>query len=161
MGDSCLDHFRISDLLSRYAHGVDRGDVAAVLACFSDDALAEYDSGAIRLHGHEALERFFSGALTGPSTHLISNTVIELEGETARTSSSAIACLTRDANLVKVRGLVYETRCRRHFDSWQITKLMHRSTWQFAAPGGALGPFSPVGDPPARFKTGGTNVEET
>ncbi len=161
MSDSCLDHFRINDLLSRYAQGVDRGDVAAVLACFCEDALAEYEGGAIRLHGREALQRFISNALTGPSTHLISNTVIELEGETARTSSSAIACLTREANLVKVRGLVYETHCRRQLNSWRITKLMHRSTWQFAAPGGALGPFSPADGLPDRTTTGGTNVEET
>jgi ketosteroid isomerase-like protein len=112
-----------TDLISRYAHAVDRGDASATVECFTADALVQYEGGQIRLEGHEEPMRFYADTLTSPSTHLISNTLVELSGDEARTLSSALACVTR--GFVTVRGLTYETRCLRRDESWQIAHLLH------------------------------------
>jgi uncharacterized protein (TIGR02246 family) len=129
----------ITDLIGRYAHAVDRGDALATTECFTADALVEYEGGQIRLEGHDELRRFYTDALTSPSTHLISNTLVELSSDEARTLSSAIACVTRRAGFVTVRGLTYDTRCVRRDERWRIAHLLHRSTWEFAVPGGPIG----------------------
>jgi uncharacterized protein (TIGR02246 family) len=129
----------IADLIGRYAHAVDRGDASATVECFTADALVEYEGGQIRLEGHDELTRFYSDTLTSPSTHLISNTLVEQSGDEARTLSSAVACVTRRAGFVTVRGLTYETRCVRRDGRWRIARLLHRSTWEFAVPGGPIG----------------------
>jgi ketosteroid isomerase-like protein len=129
----------ITDLICGYAHAVDRGDASAAVECFTADALVEYEGGQIRLEGHDELTRFYADTLTSPSTHLISNTLVELSGDEARTLSSAIACVTRRAGFVTVRGLTYEMRCVRRDERWRIAHLLHRSTWEFAVPGGPIG----------------------
>jgi hypothetical protein len=127
-------HLKVLELLARYAHGLDDGDVSAVLACFALDARADYNGGAISLNGHAELEPFFKEALGKPSTHLFSNTIVEVDGETATTRSSAVAFVTRTEGQVTVRGLVYETRCGRDGDEWKFRQLTHRLTWQCALP---------------------------
>lgn len=131
-------HRQIRDLLSRYAQALDDGDVLAVLACFVPDARTTYNGGEIRVNGHAELKPFFERALGAPSTHLLSNTIVEFSGDVALTRSSAVAFVTRDEGRVLVRGLTYETRCvRDDGGAWKISDLTHRLTWQCAVPSGA------------------------
>ena len=121
---------QISHVLSRYAHAIDDGDVASVLACLSEDGTISYEGGKISLLGHAAIRDYLTGMLVGPSTHLISNTMVD--GDIVR--ASAIVCVTRQAGVVQVRGVQYRANCVRIGDTWKFSRLEHRPIWQFTAP---------------------------
>lgn len=137
MEDSVADREALADLLSRYAQGLDDGNVDAVLACFRDDAVGEYDGGRLSMRGHAELGPFFQVALTSPSTHIIGNTLVDLRRDGAATRSSAVAFVTRTPGYVTLSGLVYETQCVRADGAWQFLQLRHRATWHCAVPAGA------------------------
>src|SRR5437867_4075910 len=94
------DHQQITDLIYRYAHLVDARDIDGVVACFTEDVHAEYNHGAVVVNGRDAFRRWFREALTGPvlgpgsaSTHVMSNVLIDLDGDTAHVETSAVAYL--------------------------------------------------------------------
>ncbi|MDX3909545.1 MAG: nuclear transport factor 2 family protein [Sphingobium sp.] len=124
----------IAKILSAYAHAIDDGDVDAVLACMSDDAVIEYEGGKHRLSGPSEIREFLRRALIGSSTHLVSNILVEWGEDDANVRASAIVCVTRLAGSVQVRGVVYRARVIPSGDAWLIASLAHKSTWQFSAP---------------------------
>lgn len=129
MRQPASDQQELSNLISRYAQALDGADIPGVLDSFTVDAIANYDGGTYRVAGHDALRRHFEGFLTAPSTHLIGNTLIEVEGSArARIQCSAVAFVTRETGFVVIRGLVYEMRCVKQ-SNWLIAELLHRTTW--------------------------------
>ncbi len=138
VGGGATDREELADLAARYARCIDAGDLEGVLSCFTEDAEAEY--GATRLHGSEDLRRFFVAAfeaLVGPrhpSTHLLGGVEIELDGDTARTETTAVAFLTREPDLLLLRGLRYSDELVRREDGWRIARRRHRSLWQAELP---------------------------
>lgn len=128
----------VTDLLSRYAHAIDAGDVDGVLRCLSADVLLEYESGTIRLRGHAEARELYERTLAGPSTHLLSNILVESTGDAAIARSAAIVCVARQAGMITVRGVQYTFHCRQSDADWQISHLEHRPQWQFTVPGELL-----------------------
>lgn len=128
------DDAKAARALGRYAHAIDSGDVDAVLACLTHDAVLEYEGGEIRLSGRDEIRAFLSDKLVGASTHLISNVVVDIGDEGPFARASAIVCVTRDAGTVHVRGIQYETLYADGADGLRIARLRHRPIWQFAAP---------------------------
>jgi ketosteroid isomerase-like protein len=124
----------ISDVVSRYAQGIDAADIDAVLSCFSKDARVEYNGGAIVLDGHDEMRKFWQGSLIGPSTHIIANMLIEIDGGDARAMAGAVAFVTRMGGFVTVRGLRYTFGLIRGHGSWMISHLHHACRWESAIP---------------------------
>lgn len=133
-----VDRAALAELVSRYAATVDARDLDGFADCFSEDAVAEYDGG-IKLEGRPAIRTFMSEAfqsgigLDKPSTHLMANTIIELDGNEARLRSTAIACLTNKPGKVIVRGLRYTDRCVREGTRWRFLHRRHEADWGFEA----------------------------
>ena len=91
------------------------------------------------------LENAFSDEVLGaarPSSHLMANVLIDLDGDRARVETTALACVTNNPGLVTLRGLHYSDVCEHHADGWQIRARNHRADWEFSAPGQTAGPIA-------------------
>jgi uncharacterized protein (TIGR02246 family) len=146
VGPEAIDRMALQDLIARYAHAVDERDVARVAGCFAPDGRLSANGGTSTAHGREAIESYFADAFTraslGPGTrssHLLTNTVVHLDGDRAEIVTLGLAVLARpDGATVTLRGLRYADRCQRSGDEWLISDRQHEALWQCEAPGGVL-----------------------
>jgi uncharacterized protein (TIGR02246 family) len=137
---SAEDRREIERLIAAYAHAVDARDVDRIVALFAPDGEIDYH-GREPESGTEAIRAFFTGALRpGTSTHLMSNTLLDLDGDQAHAQTEAVAFLAFDgADAVTIRGLRYTDRFARTPDlGWRIARRQHRCLWQCSAPGGLV-----------------------
>jgi uncharacterized protein (TIGR02246 family) len=123
----------ITDVLARYARGLDRRDFVEVAACFTPDATAEY--GGVRLEpGVDAIVAHIRGVEhLDATTHLFGLPVIEVDGDEARSEIAATATLVVDGR-VRMRGLRYRHRLVRRDGRWRIAELVHSLHWAFDVP---------------------------
>lgn len=137
------DREEILDLIATYAHAVDDRDIDRILTVFHSDGRIDFEGGASSGQGHDGIREAFENALAGPilappatSTHLMSNTLVTADGDTAHAETQAVAYLASPATgTVVTRGLRYSDDLRRTVDGWRITRRVHRSIWQTEAPG--------------------------
>jgi ketosteroid isomerase-like protein len=137
----------ITDVLARYAQGLDDRDFAAVGRCFTEDAQATF-SGLVLAPGRDAIVAHVAGLATlAASTHLLGLPLIDLapHGSSAVVTTTAVAHLVADADRgpVRTRGLRY----RDVFvlgETWQISERVHRVDWMVEQPA------VPLGLPPSR-----------
>lgn len=137
------DREAILDVVARYAHTVDSRDVDGILACFTSDGRMDFEGGRMSGEGHEGLRAAFTDAFAQPalappaaSTHLMANTLVTIEGDTARAETQAVAYLASPATgTVRTRGLRYSDVPRRDEDGWRIAHRIHRSIWETEVPG--------------------------
>ncbi len=118
------DRQAIHDLLVDYCSALDRMDLEALAALFSDDCDVEYGPDeALRASGRGALakslERMWRWRRT---SHHLSNLRIEFDdADTARATSYVLAWHERpDGSTATVFGQ-YRDRLRRSVEGWQIT----------------------------------------
>ena len=80
------DRIEISDLLTRYCKAIDEKDWSLLDTCFTPDAKVDYtSSGGIAGDYPEAREWLSKALAVFPVTvHAISNSEVELDGDTAR-----------------------------------------------------------------------------
>jgi ketosteroid isomerase-like protein len=131
----------IRSLMYSYARGVDERSLDGVLACFTDDADVALEGAVESI----ADLRSFYGDLfrAGPrgigeaSTHLMSNVLADVEGDSAHVVTQAVAYLRR-GDVVMVRGIRYDDDCTRTSAGWRIARRRHRAEWQFEAPARAV-----------------------
>jgi len=121
-------------VMARYAHAIDDGDVEAVLADMTRDCRIDYEGGTITLRGHDEIRAYLGRMLVGASTHLLSNLLVEPDGDGATIRASAIACAAREAGRVLMRGMQYSADCIQQDGGWKIARLHHRTTWQTSGP---------------------------
>jgi SnoaL-like domain len=133
------ERIRVTEVISRYAHALDARDVEAVLGCMTDDVSLSYNGGELRIDGKSKARQFFTEALSGPSTHLLGNYLLERHGNAVRASCSGIAFVTRHAGKVTVRGLLYTFTCLVEKREFRIESLEHLTQWECAVPGGPFG----------------------
>lgn len=140
-----VDRIEITNVLYRYAKGIDDKDMQKVLDCFAPDI--EMDLLGRKISGKEMLTRQFRGESGGPkasigvdrinaSTHVLANILISLDGESAKTDTQGIANLhaTRDdVDVFLVRGIRYLDEFRKVNGQWAISKRLHTETWQYEA----------------------------
>jgi ketosteroid isomerase-like protein len=133
----------ILDVIARYAHTVDERDIEGILTCFAPDGRIEFEGGRITGEGHDGIRKAFEEAFARPglappatSTHLMANTLVTIDGDTAHAETQGVAYLASTAlGTVVTRGLRYSDDLRRGADGWRITRRVHRSIWQTEAPG--------------------------
>jgi uncharacterized protein (TIGR02246 family) len=125
------DKVEILSVLARYARGLDVRNFALVAECFAPDATAEYSgrefSGADAIVAFvHAVERFKA------TTHVITNAVVEVDGDTATAHSQAVAYLVSseaEPDAVRIRGIRYDDELRKRDGRWRITRRVHRADW--------------------------------
>jgi hypothetical protein len=131
------DAAAITDVLARYARGLDRRDFAEVAACFTADARASYGGVALDPGVEAIVAHVRRVEQLDATTHLFGLPVIEVDGDEARAEIAATAILAA-AGTVTVRGLRYRHRLVRRDGWWQIAELVHTVHWAFEAPASTI-----------------------
>jgi ketosteroid isomerase-like protein len=123
----------IQQLIASYALAIDERDYDRVAACFAEDAEVTY--AGVELPVGRAPIRAWLEAHSDfvASTHLLAPPVVELDGERARTVTSAVAFLVREGRL-HTRGLLYTDEMERRDGSWQIVRRVHEALWEATQP---------------------------
>jgi len=129
------DRDEIGRLIRTYAHGVDRRDWGLVRSCFSDDAEAQGSRSTGPIEPYLAALR--PGVEFYPTTmHFMGNQLIELDGDTARVETYAVAYHWKDEvagtdhpeNLVV--GVRYLDTLQRRAEGWRITRRQVAPDWR-------------------------------
>jgi 3-phenylpropionate/cinnamic acid dioxygenase small subunit len=118
------DRQDISDLLVRYATGIDRRDWPLFRTVFTDDCELDYgEIGAWK--GVDAVAQFMEQvhAPAGHTMHRLSNQAITVDGDTAvaRTYVDALIMLGDNSNGVNGIGF-YDDEIIRTLDGWRIAR---------------------------------------
>ena len=116
------DRRDITDVLVRYATGIDSRDWTLFRTCFTDDARFDY-GGIGTWNSPEALTDYMRRSHSGPSLHRLSNFVIDVEtdGEkaTSRSYVDAVVMGPRGFGVVNTFGW-YDDELRQTADGWRI-----------------------------------------
>ncbi len=145
-----LDYVRIRRRLDSYMSALDRLDHAELIASFTEDADITY---------HNGRDTYVGGshwlASAGPrmakfvsTNHTLSNSVIEVHGDTATADSRAVAWLLtseEDGNIVYMRAVRYLDELVHTSDGWKISKRQHLPVIQFEVPATSI--FMPLRQP--------------
>jgi 3-phenylpropionate/cinnamic acid dioxygenase small subunit len=118
------DRQDISDLLVRYATGIDRRDWVLFRTVFTDDC--ELDYGEIGVwKGVDAVTDFMEQvhAMAGHTMHRMSNQVITVDGDTAEARTYVDALIMAGDNKSGVNGIgFYDDEIVRTADGWRIAR---------------------------------------
>ncbi len=114
----------ISDLLVRYATGIDRRDWPLFRTVFTDDC--ELDYGEIGAwNGVDAVTEFMEQvhAMAGHTLHRLSNQAITVDGDTAVARTYVDALIMAADNQSGVNGIgFYDDEMVRTADGWRIAR---------------------------------------
>lgn len=118
------DRQDISDVLVRYATGIDRRDWTLFRGIFTDDC--ELDYGEVGAwHGADAVMEFMqqAHAMAGHTMHRLTNQVITVHGDTAeaRTYVDALIMLADNNSGVNAAGF-YDDELVRAEQGWRIAR---------------------------------------
>ena len=128
-----IDKQAIYDVLVRYCRGVDRCDEDLIRSAFHDDSYD--DHGYWKGPGYE-LAPFLADRLrkaNSATTHSITNVLIEVDGDLARSESQVHATLIRtgsDPVEVDVVGARYLDRFSRRAGEWRIDRRIVVLDWR-------------------------------
>lgn len=139
------DRALITDVLFRYAKGIDDKNWEQVLSCFAPEIHLELLGRTVVGIGDVA--RLFRGELGGPrtavgidsilaSTHILANSIIELNGDVATADTQGVANLhaCRDGrDVFLVRGVRYVDTLKKMDGIWLIARRNHTESWQYEA----------------------------
>lgn len=125
-----IDRDEIRDLLARYTYTGDRGRVAELAGCFTDDGVLEFPGN--RAEGHTAISDALggSGGTRNPALtfvrHHITNPLIEVSGDAATARSYfAVHC---DIGLD--HSGTYSDQLVRTTTGWRFAHRLVRVDWQ-------------------------------
>ena len=114
----------ISDVLIRYATGIDRRDWPLFRTVFTDDC--ELDYGDIGTwHGVDAVTEFMeqSHAMAGDTMHRMSNQVIDVSGDRAKAHTYVDGLILAPDNKSGVNAVgFYDDDIVRTVDGWRIAR---------------------------------------
>jgi ketosteroid isomerase-like protein len=117
------DREEISDVLIRYATGIDRKDWALFRTVFTDDC--ELDYGEIgSFKGVNAITEFMdqAHAMAGHTMHRLTNQVIDVHGDTAESRTYVDALIMIDGNSGVNAAGFYDDELVRGDDGWRVAR---------------------------------------
>ncbi|MEW6298068.1 MAG: nuclear transport factor 2 family protein [Thermodesulfobacteriota bacterium] len=117
-----LDREEIKELTARYAHGVARGEGAAVAALFTDDGVfinCLPGQPVTEVRGREALNKFYGAIKRNVALPCIHNHLITVAGDEATGTCSIEVRITRNGQSMIGSGY-YEDRFRRENGRWKF-----------------------------------------
>lgn len=125
------DRLAIAETLARYCRGIDRCDAAVLAAVFTPDARLDYGSGAAPIA--EAIAGLMAGLGAMRLTqHNISNTVMHLDGDTAKAETHCVALHlipTPEGEIELVVGGRYLDRLVKREGRWRIAERLYVMDW--------------------------------
>lgn len=126
----------IAETLALYCRGIDRCDPEQLAAAFTPDAMIDYGDGAKPIA--ETIPGLMSGLGSMRLTqHNISNTVMRIDGETAKAETNCVALHlipAPDGDIELVVGGRYLDRLVRHDERWLIAERLYIMDWNRTAP---------------------------
>lgn len=127
------DHLAVVASLHRYAYAIDDRDLDAVRDVFTTDAHLDYTaSGGPAGARDDVVEWIGAGiAMLGATQHVVTNELVELEGDTATSRCYLVNPLltSGDDPTVVLLGGEYRDRWRRADDGWRIVDRQQLVTW--------------------------------
>jgi hypothetical protein len=141
------DRLAIAETLALYCRGIDRCDAKQLAAAFTPDARIDYGDGVKPVA--EAIPGLMAGLGAMRLTqHNISNTVIRITGDTARTETNCVALHlipTPEGEIELTVGGRYLDTLQRRAGRWLIAERLYVMDWNRSVPatmaldGGLLG----------------------
>jgi len=136
------DRLEITEALARYAYGIDDRNFDAVSAIFTPDAHLDYAaSGGPVADRDKVIAWIESGmGVVGPSQHLVTNVVVELDGDeaTSRCLLFNPMIMPLEDPLLLYLGGGYRDRWRRTDDGWRIVHRVQEIVWSSNGPVGTI-----------------------
>lgn len=133
--EDLLARAAIADVLHNYAKGADRGDVSLIAAAYHDDATEDH-GGTFLGPAADYLKGMAKVLPTAPRmTHMVTNMLIEVAGQTARVESYWLTFSRREGaepfdSLTMARILdKFEDRRSHGGSGWRIAQ--RRLTWEW------------------------------
>jgi len=121
------DWFAVNGLFVRYASSLDRGDVAAVVDCFTADATL--DSPVLgRFAGHDGIRAFAMRTANLKRDegvqfrHVVSNLEVDVEGDAAHATCYLLDFRTRGNRTELLSPGVYDCELRRVDGRWRFVR---------------------------------------
>jgi 3-phenylpropionate/cinnamic acid dioxygenase small subunit len=131
MADARADRDAIADVLVRYATGIDTKDWPLFRTCFTPDVHADYGDIGV-WDGVDAITAYMDEThVAMPDTkHMLTNIAIELDGDTATTSTyvHAVLVVSREPETSVDAFGRYVDRFVRTGDGWRIRERTFRTT---------------------------------
>ena len=136
---SIEDHLAISDLFVRYTCAIDAGDVETLVACFTEDGALENPAVGVYA-GREAIRAFaqrFARFRQGGSQlrHVISNLVVQVQGDRAHATCYLTVFLTRDGSSRLLAPGQYDCELRKTDGAWRFQKRIVRHDHDYTLDG--------------------------
>ena len=132
-------HLGVADALLRFGAGVDRCEASLLGSVFTDDARVDFQPCGRKLgldfpvlHGAEAITGFLAGgAHTQVTSHLVTNTRVQVDGGLGRSRSLVDATHLVRADLGRRLRMMnwYEVEAVRSEAHWRIRNLMIDNIW--------------------------------
>jgi 3-phenylpropionate/cinnamic acid dioxygenase small subunit len=126
------DHDLITDVLVRYATGIDTKDWSLFRTCFTDDVQADYGDDVGSWSDVDAITEYMTvmHADMMDTKHRLTNFVIEIDGDSATASTyvHAVLVVTNDPLTWYEPVGRYEDRLVRTPDGWRISHRVYHST---------------------------------
>jgi 3-phenylpropionate/cinnamic acid dioxygenase small subunit len=126
------DHELVTDVLVRYATGIDTKDWALFRTCFTHDVRADYGEGVGSWSDVDGITEYMTvmHADMLDTKHMLSNFVITIDGDTASASTyvHAVLVVTDDPLTWYEPVGRYEDRLVRTPDGWRICERTFHST---------------------------------
>jgi ketosteroid isomerase-like protein len=119
---SVEDRLMINDLFVRYTTALDAGDVATIVACFTEDGALE--SPAVGVYSgrqgiREFAQRFARFRERGSQLrHFISNLAVQVDGDEARATCYLLNVITRDGRTDLLAPGRYDCRLAKIGGEW-------------------------------------------
>jgi 3-phenylpropionate/cinnamic acid dioxygenase small subunit len=124
-----LDKFEIIDIFNRYAIGVDTRNKEVYLSCFTDELLVNLTGENVENTAEGWTEQAFTSLSNFEKTqHIISNHMINIDGDTAEASAYLQAHHFTKDNTFSVWGH-YNHKLVRTPEGWRINNLTLVTDW--------------------------------
>ncbi len=117
------DHEEIRQLIARYCHLVDSHQAAGWAALFTEEGVL--DAGGTKVEGIQALESFAESLRgvyeTHPMRHVVTNVVIDINGDDARSQSYIQVLNPGPSTSIGMTG-IYDDILRRVDGEWRFVQ---------------------------------------
>ena len=124
------DRLEITDVLNRYASALDGRDWELLASCFSDHATLDYDTSGV-FGRAEFVEHCATGLARMKATqHYVTNVVITIDGERARSTSYVLAQHVRSDDVTFTLGGTYHDTLAQTDEGWRITDRRFVTAWK-------------------------------